>query len=260
MARFRGKLGSRGIELRSRTVSGILASLLLAGSALADSIGGSLSGSTILAVGDPETSFSQITPTAGAITDDPGLANRITNLMNVTIFAGRDWTNSQIRLSLTSGTVYNASNAVATESTPNPAFWAIPSFRNGEFDTFVNSKNVTSATILGGINADGSSHPPPADGLTLVNATLVTASWGNLVGSEDGVFSIGRFTLSNTAVGTFFGRTFDNFGADVAFSGTIAGGVMTLVPEPGSVISLVGGSIMLLGLQRNRRRRQAEEV
>src|SRR4051794_28158532 len=155
----------------------------------------------------PITSFSSLPVTdAGAITDDPNLAGRVENLMTVSV-GNNDWTNSSIRINLTSGTVYNATNAAGTDSSPNAALWGLPSLRNGAFDTFVNSKgsgatpdtNPQAATLLGSVNADGSPGPLPALGLTNNGATLVSVQWGNLVSGETGTFSVGRFTLSATA-------------------------------------------------------------
>lgn len=208
------------------------------------------------------TSATTLAQDANAVTDDGQLAGRVTNLLRVTVPTGFDWTNSSIRITLTQGSVYNASNAVATESSPNAAFWSIAGFRNGRYDSFVNSKGTggtpddapASASILGTLNADGSNGPTPALGLTSNNATLVSASWGNTTAGEDGTFAVGRFTLSSNAVGTFFGRSGDNTGGGlVPFSGTIANGVLT-IPEPASL-----GSVGLLaGAALFRRRRAAD--
>jgi len=204
----------------------------------------------------PITTFSSLPVTdAGAITDDPNLAGRVENLMTVSV-GNNDWTNSSIRINLTSGTVYNATNAAGTDSSPNAALWGLPTLRNGAFDTFVNSKgsgatpdtNPQAATLLGSVNADGSPGPLPALGLTNNGATLVSVQWGNLVSGETGTFSVGRFTLSATATGTFFGESFDaaGGGAGVPFQGNIVGGLMTLVPEPSSLglLGLAAGGLL----------------
>src|SRR4051812_19186520 len=87
----------------------------------------------------PITSFNA-TPVSdsNALTDDPNLANTVQNVMSVNV-GNNDWTNSSIRITLTAGSVYNATNAVGTESNPVPAFWGTAGFRNGPYDTFVNS-------------------------------------------------------------------------------------------------------------------------
>jgi len=216
----------------------------------------------------PSTSFnSALVTDANAAVDDPNLAGRVQNLMVVTIGATDDWTNSKIRIQLTTGTIYNATNAVATESSPNAQFWTFPGARNGPFDTFVNSKgsgatpdaNPAGATILGRVAPDGSdippnSTPPLADGLATNNATLATVSWGNTTGGESGTFSVGRFTLSANATGTFFGQTLDSSsgGVGTPFNGNIVAGVMTIVPEP-SGLALAGvGVAGVLGRRRRR--------
>ena len=217
---------------------------------------------SLSASGAPITSFSSLPVTdAGALTDDPNLAGKVENLMTVNV-GNNDWTNSSIRINLTNGFVYNATNAVGTDSSPNAALWTLPTLRNGQFDTFVNSKgggatpdaNPLPATILGTLNPDGSAGPPPALGLTTNNATLVSAQWGNTTNGETGTFSVGRFTLSATATGTFFGESFDSAGGGIGvpFSGVIAGGVMALVPEPTSL-----GLFGLAAVALLRRRRTA---
>jgi hypothetical protein len=222
-------------------------------------VGAGLALSAFSAAAAPVTSFSTAPVTdVNAIGDDPQLAGRVLNLMNVNV-GGNDWTNSSIRIQLASGTVYNATNAVGTVSTPAgiSAFWTTPGFRNGPFDSFVNSKGTGTipgdATVLGGVDPAGAPTPVGTEvGLATANATLVAIQWGNTVATDTGSFSVGRFTLSANATGTFFGQSFDSLsgGVGTPFNGTIAAGVMTLVPEPTSLglLGLVAG-----GLLRRRR-------
>src|SRR5688500_10621186 len=79
---------------------------------------------------DPVTTFSSAPVTdANAILDDIALTGRVQNLMTVNV-GTKDWTNSSIRIALTTGTVYNATNGVATEANPNSSFWSFPGARN----------------------------------------------------------------------------------------------------------------------------------
>src|SRR3982751_4365647 len=74
------------------------------------------------AVAAPVTSFLGIpVADANATTDDPNLLGKVQNLMSVNVGAN-DWTNASIRITLTAGTVYNATNAVGTDAAPNSAF------------------------------------------------------------------------------------------------------------------------------------------
>jgi hypothetical protein len=210
------------------------------------------------------TTFSSAPVTdANAIFDDINLTGRVQNIMSVSVGAN-DWTGSSIRITLDTGTVYNATNgAAATDSQPSPGSWTSVGTRNGPYDTFVNSKGTgvpnpdtqpTMAFLLGSTNPDGSSGPPPAVGLTTTGATLVSAQWGNIFATDTGTFSVGRFTLSTNATGTFIGSSVENAtNVPVAFSGTIAGGVMTItpIPEP-ACIGLLSLAALALSVRRRR--------
>jgi hypothetical protein len=199
---------------------------------------------------------------ANAIVDDPSLANRVFNAVTVSVPTGQDWTNSEIRITLTSGTIYNAFNNpdVDTEGDPVPALFAGAGSRQGAFDSFVNSKpgtngRVRSATLLGTLNPDFTAGGLPVIGLSGAHSTVASVAWGNTVGGEDGTFQVGQFTLSADATGSFFGRTYATDqpgGAFHVFQGAVVGGVM--VPEPTSLAGLlaVGGGLLL-----RRRRRTA---
>jgi hypothetical protein len=201
------------------------------------------------ALATPNSAFTQTSATAAAVTADPTVANSITNILNVTVPAGMDWQSSKIRITLTAGSVYNTGAPFGTENAPTPAFWG--GFPQLEYDTFVNIKNFGAATILGTVNANGTDGPPPAVGLSGSGGQLVSVAWGDLTAGEEGTFTVGRFTLSNNAAGSFFGASADNTGTST-FTGTIANGVMTIgaVPEPGSLGALAVAGIGLLARRR----------
>lgn len=198
------------------------------------------------------TSMEALAVTTDAKADDTTLNNRITNLMNVTLPTGQDWTNSEIKITLTAGSVYNATNAVGTESSPGAVqpFWGTAGFRNGPFDTFVNSKNLALANVAGRHPSEGTG---TQRGLSGNNAPDVSVAWFNNVLGEDGTFSVGRFTLSTNATGSFFGASFGSNapGVPVPFSGTISNGVMT-IPEPGTAALLGVAAVGLLARRRQR--------
>ena len=208
---------------------------------------------------------SSLVTDAGAITDDPTLAGRVQNLLNVTTSDGgaADWTNSYIRIALTAGSVYNATNAVGTESSPSAGsnFWDTPGFRNGPYDSFVNTKGSGTvpgnADVIGGVDANGNATPGGTQaGLknSDVDAKLVSVQWGLPSSKNDtGTFSIARFTLSGDAAGTFFGKSYDTTsnGVGAPFSGTITGGMM-LIPEPAAPVLV--GTAAAVGMIRRRRR------
>ena len=224
--------------------------------------------STSIRSGPVATANENGAPGALAITDDANLANRIFNSITVSVPTGQDWTNSEIRIALTTGTVYNAAGTAGTQASPNSDNFTTAGRRQSAYDTFVNSKpalfdpsDPTSpivlqpATILGKLNPDNTAGEPPAIGLSGQGGTEISVAWGNTVGGEAGTFQIGQFTLSADATGTFFGRTFATDqpgGAFHIFQGNVVGGV--LVPEPTSLAALlaVGGGLLL-----RRRRRTA---
>jgi hypothetical protein len=194
-----------------------------------------------------------------AVADDPNLANRIIHTLMVSVPAGFDWTNSEIRIQLSTGTIYNAvSNPdVDAEGDPTPALWTAPGSRQGAYDTFVNAKpgtngRVRSATLLGTLNADGSAGSLPAIGLSGSNSTVASVAWGNTVGGEDGVFQIAQFTTSADATGTYFGHTYSTDQPGGAFH-TFQGLVGVIIPEPCGLAGL-----LLCGVGLLRRRRTAE--
>lgn len=210
-------------------------------------------GAASVASAAPSASWTTATASAAAISADPAAANSITNILNVTVPTGADWQGAKIRISLTAGTVYNTASASGgTEDAPNQAFWGFVPAQ--QYDTFINSKGYTTGVQLGTVNADGSDGSLPSSGLSGTGRTLVSIAWGNVVPAEDGTFSVGQFTFSSTATGTFFGAISDTNGT-TPFSGTVVNGklIATGVPEPTTAALLTGGG--LLALSRRRRAR-----
>ena len=124
-------------------------------------------------------------PGSTAIANDPQLAEAILWSMSVSVPPAADWSGTELRIELTSGRVYNAApTAGGTESNPpGPVLWGLdPRFSPGAYDTFVNSKGLAPATLLGRVNPDGSLGPVPAEGLSANNAQVISAAWGNVTG------------------------------------------------------------------------------
>ena len=199
----------------------------------------------------PMTTFTQTTANAGAIVDDSALVGTVTNQMFVQPSGGDDWTNSEILIKLTSGTVYNATGAAATDSSPNPALYAVTGFRNGAFDTFVTGGGFAPATIAGASSRLGG----PGGAFTLGPAG-VDVSWGDTNADDLGNTFVSQFTLSADAIGTYTGISLQTGAVVEEFSGTVAGGVLfptgtnPPLPEPASLGLLGLGGLALLRRRR----------
>ena len=193
----------------------------------------------------PMTTFTQTTASAGAITDDSALAGTVTNQMFVQPSDGLDWTNSEMLINLTVGSVYNATNAVAADGNPNPAFFTTMGFRNGAFDTFVTGGGFDPAVVSGAstlLGGPGGAAKFGSDGVDL--------AWGDLQENDFGNTFVGQFTLSADAVGTYTGVSIQTGAVVESFSGSVVGGVL-VVPEPAS-LGLVGlGGLALLRRRRD---------
>jgi hypothetical protein len=228
--------------------------LALAGVATCLGIAGSVSAAPVPSFTTTTASLTAIN--AAAAVGDTAIVGTITNILNVTVPANLDWQGAQIRISLTTGTVYNntsnSGTSADTEDSPTPQFWSI--IPQQEFDSFVNRKGLMSAIIAGKLNANGTSGEVPAVGLSGGGGQLVSVAWGDTTLNESGTFPVGRFTLSGTATGSFFGAVADSDGAIVPFGGFVVGGVLipAFVPEPGTagLLAAVAGA----GLLRRRRR------
>jgi hypothetical protein len=190
-------------------------------------------------------SWSNPTISGGAITDDPALANFVTNDLLVNVATGSDWTNASLKVILSGGSVYNV--ATGTEGSPNPTLWSVATLRNTQYDSFVNSKNFGPASILGRVADEG---PGPARGVRFPTDPDISIAWGDTIAGEDGSFSIGRFTLSNNAQGAWSARVLEAGGGFQDLSGTVVNGQI-LVPEPATLSVL---ALMVLGHMGVRRR------
>jgi len=169
-----------------------------------------------------------------------------------------DWTVEYMHIALTSGSIYYDPNDPNQDGTrPNPT--AFTSFPTLQWNTFVTTptgypnggvRGLAASIVTGGAH---DSYPATPDyGLP----QSLDLHWYDSVTNAGGTYAVGRFTLSNNAVGTFYGESYDAADGNTIFSfnGTVSGGQMSIAaaPEPAS-LAIVGLGVMGL-LARKRRR------
>jgi autotransporter-associated beta strand protein len=154
-------------------------------------------------------------PTAAAIADDPALADRTT--FDLVITTSADWTNSSLKFALSEGSFYNAVGGGKVPTMPDQ--WGTPGFQHLRYDTFVAAPPDFLAwpVIIG-------RHPSDGGGSAIFSAGTVSVLWADTDTSYGpGTYTIARLTVSNDAVGTYYGSTFDSSlpGTAQPFNGAI---------------------------------------
>jgi hypothetical protein len=188
--------------------------------------------------------------TAGAIASDPALAGFKTFDLQIT--TDSDWTNSTMRIALTTGSFYNQPGFGGSPGgdTVQPGFWGIvPSL---EFDTAVaappSPSPWTPASLAGRHLIDGPGAP-------IFSPTLTSVSWFDTVNLGAGTFKIARVTISNDANGTIL---LDNFeAANAGIPQPVLGFAVVngaIIPEPSTVVLLAMGLVGLAAAGWRRRR------
>jgi len=155
-------------------------------------------------------------PTAAAIAEDPALADRTTFDLVITTTA--DWTNSSLKFALSEGSFYNAAGGGDAPTTPGQ--WSTPGFQHLRHGTFVAAPpGFTAVPLIIG------RHPSDGGGLPAIfSAGTVSVLWADTSSAYGpDTYTIARLTVSNDAVGSFFGSTFDNSlpGEPQPFNGAI---------------------------------------
>jgi autotransporter-associated beta strand protein len=154
-------------------------------------------------------------PTAAAIAEDPTLADRTTFDLRITTTAG--WTNSSLKFALSDGSFYNAGDGGNVPTMPGQ--WGTPGLRHLRYDTFVAAPPDFAAMPM-----VISRHPSDGGGAAIFSSGTVSVLWADTSTSYGpGTYTIARLTVSNDAVGSFFGSAFDNSlpGTAQPFNGAI---------------------------------------
>jgi hypothetical protein len=154
-------------------------------------------------------------PTSAAIGEDPSLLDRTTFDLRITTSA--DWSLSALSFNLTAGTFYNAADGGNVPTTPGA--WSTPGSTHLRYDTFVAAPvDFTAGVFVAGKNpADGS-------GAAVFATNAVSVQWLDTVVTAPGTYTIARVTVSNDAVGSFYGNSFDGANAGLAqpFNGALS--------------------------------------
>src|SRR5712672_1233635 len=119
------------------------------------------------------TSIVPGTISAGAKSADASLSGYTTFDVKVTVGAGDDWTAQDLHVVLDHGSFYVP--AALNSNKSQSALWAVPTFANLEYDTFVTAPNFTDPTILGRFSPQGGA------GTEVFSPTEVNVSYGDLV-------------------------------------------------------------------------------
>jgi hypothetical protein len=185
---------------------------------------------------------------SAATTADPTLANYRT--WDLLIETSSDWTNSEILVTLDSGSFYQA--ALGGDIPSNPAFWAFPGFQNLEYDTFFTRPPAPSEWTAPSF---AGRHPSEGQGGRIVTTDKLSVAWFDEVNEGPGTFVLARFTVSNDAnASSILLRSFTaEFAGEAGVhdnSWMIVNGAF--IPEP-SALGLLG----LAGIALIRRRRAA---
>ncbi len=170
---------------------------------------------TAMAAATTQLVLSPDQPTAAAIAEDPALADRTTFDLRLTTTA--DWTNSSLRFVLGEGSFYNAADGGDIPTTPGQ--WNTPGLQHLRQDTFVAAPpDFTAWPMIVGRHMDDGAGP------AIFSAAAVSVIWADASASYGpGTYTLARLTVSNDAVGSYYGSSFDSAlpGTPQPFNGAI---------------------------------------
>lgn len=154
--------------------------------------------------------FTPVTITPAAISADSSLSNYKTFDLQVTITGTDDWLSGDLFVSLKTGSFYVPSGH-SDQAQKNA--WS--GQHNLEFDTFVCGPGFNTLTVLGRFKGGA--------GAAIINNNTVDISWGDLVTTAAGTYTIARLTVTNDAVGSLNGRVgqFDAPTSPISFDSSV---------------------------------------
>ncbi|MEO2045796.1 MAG: acyl-CoA dehydrogenase family protein, partial [Pirellulales bacterium] len=169
--------------------------------------------------------ISSFVPVTTGVFDDPSLVGYTTYAYRVD--APTDWTNSDLHVKLTSGTLNHV----------QPAFLGSPSNVNGFGDSAAMAPTLVPGDLTGGFMGTVG-----FAGTQLETPTELLTSWFTTDHDNIGIFDIATITLSDDANGTLAYRTISGFAVEFGPSGRESVPYDELLPD----LRIVNGQIVAL--------------
>ncbi len=143
--------------------------------------------------GTVTASLVPVTITNAAKTADSTLSGYSTYDLKVTITGTNDWTAADLKVKLMTGQFYNPSLG---SDTAQPGTWSLKP--NLEFDTFVTGPSNAAPIVLGSYD--------PQSSTAVFSSNEVNVTWGDLVKTAAGTYTIARLTMQTGSIGTLTTR------------------------------------------------------
>lgn len=177
----------------------------------------------------------------GANATNTNTAQGVVNVL--TADTDTDWTQAQLLLNLTSGTLYQ--DAFGENTSPNSAFFSLaPTLAN---DTFVSAGDLyddTPSVAGGALNLGGAV-------TQTMSTTSIDITWFDTDTSDIGTSTIAQITASADAQGTFELLVYSaGDSSGTLFEGNVNNGVVSVVPEPTSLALLSLGGLLVARRRR----------
>lgn len=150
------------------------------------------------------------------VNEDPVFAGHVVQDLLINTSVSDDWGSAQILATLSAGTIYQ--HPIGSDTPPNPALFN--SFPELEFDSYLAGNGQQPIIFGAAVNLTLDLVPAFSD-------QHINIAWGNTKQDDFGEFGIGRYTLSDTAIGTWTMRV-DSTSGFRTFQGDINNGMFDL--------------------------------
>ncbi len=153
------------------------------------------------------------------VPDNSPLVGYVTQDLQIT--TSNDWGTAQILATLTSGSIYQDPNG--GDFAPNPAFFN--TFPTLEFDTYLDANGETPFILGQAVDLGGD--------VQEFSDSHIDIAWLSTSTDDIGTFTIGRFTLTDDAAGTWTMKVTSAGGFQATYQGNIHNGEFDLRPSGG---------------------------